>query len=72
MNESALAADAAFSISSSVASEFPTFKLSLIVPENSDGSCGTAATFLLRNSRSRSLMLWPSMEISPEAFSANG
>lgn len=57
MNECTFAVDAALSICSSLASMFPIFRLSLMVPEKSDGSCGTAAMFLLRNFRSRSLML---------------
>src|SRR4051812_9390962 len=57
MNECALAVDAARINCSSFALRFPTFKLSLIVPEKSDGSCETAATFLLTNFRSRSFML---------------
>lgn len=68
IKECAFAKDAALSISSSSASNFPILMLSLMLPANSDGSWETSPIFLLRNFKSRSLMLWLSRRISPECF----
>lgn len=59
---------AAFSISLSLGSVFPTLRLSLTVPKNSKGSCETASMFFLRNLRSRSLMLWLLIKFAPAKY----
>ena len=65
MKECTLAVIAASVISLSVASILPILKLSLIVPEKSNGSWDTEAMFLRRDFRSSLLILWPSMNMSP-------
>jgi len=68
IKECTLAVLAASIISSSVASILPILKLSMMVPENSDGSWETEPIFVRRNFRSSVLMSWPSMRIAPAFY----